>query len=198
MDFDDVASIVMTKVFRVYPSFDESKGEFSHWLSKVISRAIINVLRDNYTKFVRPCVADGGCRWNGGGEICEKTPSGRQCEECPAYKVWSLNKKQQHNLSQTLPVENHRIEVESIQADFLDIGTAKGVIDTKIKERLTKHEYRIYRMLYIQGKSEAEVGEALKYKKTNSGMYGGYQQILKAKKRFVELAKEIIEEEDLA
>lgn len=194
--WEDAAQLILTHVFLKYHTFDPSKGEFSHWLSRLITRRRINILRDNHLKWSRPCIQ--GCVHNTGNDTCDKTPSGKQCSECPFYRAWSARKESHYAVEQTLPLENHIQEVNSIQSDFIDIEGSKTVIDAKIEEKLSKHEYMIYRLLYIEGKSEKEVGKAMGYKKSGARMYNGYQNILKAKKVIVQCAKEIIEEQDLA
>lgn len=192
--WDDAAQIILTRVFVKYHTFDPSKGEFSHWLSRLITRAMTNILRDNFQKWSRPCIQ--GCVFNTGGDTCSKTKSGKQCEECPLFKKWKIRKESHFNVKQTLPLENHLREANSIQSNFIDIEAAKDVIDKHIKEKLTKHEYEIYKMLYIQNLGEEQIGKALKYRKVGK-MYHGYQNILKVKKLIIIRAKEIIAEQGL-
>lgn len=201
MDWEDAAQIIFIHVYKKYHKFDPAKGEFSHWLSKTISNARINILRDNFKKWSRPCIQ--GCVFNAGGDSCTKTKSGKQCDECILFKRWRKRKEDHFNVKQTLPLENHLKEIHSIQSNSqelsnsIDIGAAKKTVDTLLKEKLTKHEYQIYQMLYIQGLDEEEVGKILKYKKVGK-MYHGYQNILKIKKLIYEKAKEIIKEHELA
>jgi RNA polymerase sigma factor (sigma-70 family) len=196
MPWEDVRQQLLTRVFFKYHKFDPEKGKFSHWLSKLITNEKTNILRNNHTKFSRPCVT--GCPHNGGGDACLMTPSKLQCAECPLYRNWERRKLDHFRVQQTLPLENHMQEVNSIQSDFLDIAGSKSIIDEKMKDKLDANEYMIYRMIYIEGKSEQEVGKELGYKKTGTKTYEGYQMLLKLKKLIVLKAKEIIEEQDLA
>ncbi len=203
VSFDDVRQQVLVKVHLKYDMFDPAKivkgrpVEFSHWVNRVITYEIRNILRNNHTIYSRPCVQ--GCPWNTGADTCEKTKSGLQCDECPIYKSWRERKESHFNVKQTLPLENHMREVDGSPAnEFIDIEESKAVIDRYMRDKLTKHEWRIYKALYIQHKSEREVGKALGYKKPKTKMFPGYLTILKLKKRFVVLAKEIIEEKNLA
>ena len=84
-----------------------------------------------------------------------------------------------------------------------DIEAAKLVIDREIKDKLNLHEWRMYKLLFIQNKDEREVGRLMKYKATKKGsvskkMYPGYLTILKFKKKVVLLSREIIEDQNLA
>jgi len=193
--FEDVSQMVIIRIFKKYHLFDPSKGEFSHWVNKVISSAIKNILRDNYLKYNRPCL---GCAKNLGGDTCSYTPSGKQCEECPLFKKWKKNKEQHFNVKQSLSLENHTNEAESKVGDFTDVSIAKNKIDEHIKKKLRPIEYRLYTLLYIDNLSEKDAGLKMEYKQTNKDRGPGYQQIAKMKAKILSAAKEVIEEEDLA
>ena len=193
--FEDVSQMVMIRIFKKYHLFEPLKGEFSHWVNKVISSAIKNILRDNYLKYNRPCL---GCAKNLGGDTCSYTPSGKQCEECPLFARWKKNKEQHFNVKQSLSLENHTQEAESKVGDFTDISAAKDKIDEKIKKKLRPIEYKLYRLLYIENLSEKDAGIKMEYKQTAKDRGPGYQQIAKMKAKIISAAKEVIEEEDLA
>lgn len=175
---------------------DTSELCFLKWINRLISRQMANILRNHYSKWQRPCIK---CAFNTGDGSCSKTPSRRQCDECtlPEYRKWLKSKQSQFNIQQTLPLENHSQEVENYQGDFFDVAAAKKIVDAKMKERLTKYEWRVYRMLYIQHKSETEVGIILKLKKVGRTS-PGYQRILSLRKHFATIARQIVEEENLA
>ena len=193
--FEDVSQMVMIRIFKKYHLFEPEKGEFSHWVNKVISSAIKNILRDNYLKYNRPCL---GCAKNLGGDICSYTPSGKQCEECPLFLKWKHSKEQHFNVKQSLSLENHSQEAESKVGDFTDIAGAKNVIDEKIKKKLKPIEYKLYTLLYVENLTEREAGARMEYRQTNKDRGPGYQQIAKMKAKILVAAKEVIDEEGLA
>lgn len=197
--WEDARQIILIHIYRKYNLYHAEDGPFGNWVNRVISNKIKGIWRDKYTNYARPCVM--GCVFNTGGDTCSQTASGKQCEECPLYKSWVKRRKAAHDVKQTLPLESHIQEVSNQPGDFLDIEAAKTVIDAKMKERLTKTEYRIYRALVIQGKSEREVARLLgpdKKKKRKSRMYGNYQELLRLRHHFVDMAKDIIKSENLA
>ncbi len=197
VDFEDVQQILLIHIHRKYGLYDPVKDPtFVHWVNTVISNRINGILRDNHLIYSRPCVT--GCIFNTGGDTCSKTSSGLQCIECPLYRNWHDRKADHFNVKQTLPIETHEQEVNNQQSDFVDIEGKKKIIDREMKERLDPGEFKIYRMLMIQGKSEKECGAALGGKKRAGRMFQGYQQLLKLRHKFVKLAKEIIEQEGLA
>ncbi len=203
--FDDIKQVILSRVYLKYHTYDHKRPEgFSHWLSAVISSVIKNALRDLHYIHSRPCIQGrGGCVFNTGNGTCSKNSSGIQCSQCLAYKLWEAKKKAHNAIKQTLPLENHLREVEMRPTDSVDIEAAKLVIDREIKEKLNLHEWRMYKMLYIQNKDEREVGRLMKYKatkkdSTSKKMYPGYLTILKFKKKVVMLSREIIEDQNLA
>lgn len=193
--FEDVSQMVIIRIFKKYHLFNPEKGEFSHWVNKVISSAIKNILRDNYLKYNRPCL---GCAKNMGGDTCSYTSNGKQCDECPLYAKWKRSKEQHFNVKQSLPLENHVQEAESKIGDFTNILEAKNIIDDKIKKKLKPIEYKLYKLLYIDNLSERDAGAKMEYKQTNKERGPGYQQIAKMKTKILLVAKQIINEEDLA
>jgi RNA polymerase sigma factor (sigma-70 family) len=194
-DFDDVAQKVRLHVFEKYKTFDPNKGEFTHWLNKLISNRILNILRDEYTKVAKPCVL--GCSFNTGDGCCSHTPSGKQCSECKLYKKWQQKKEVKYNLKQTLPLENHTQEVENVQSDFINIEESKKIIDIKIKAKLKPIEWKIYQLLYIDNKSDEEVAILMDWTTSEKGRKAGYQQITNFKKIIIAKAKKVIDEEIL-
>lgn len=192
MSFDDVRQLILIRIWENYDSFNPNKGKFLHWVNRVISNSFINILRDNYMSFQRPCLA--GCIHNVGEDNCDRTPSGKQCEECPIYKDWKKRRGARFNVKQTLPLENHAQESESRVCTNVDVAEWKVLIDKKIRPKLTRHEWALYKQIYIDGKDENEVGAASGYK--SSGRLGaGYQIILKLRKKVLALSRQIINDE---
>lgn len=200
--WDDIRQLLLIRVSQQYHTFDPAKGPFKNWVNRVITRAICSIWRDHLSSFSRPCITGkGGCPFNVGTDQCSRTPSGRQCAECPAFRAWEKRKKDHHAVRLPLSLENHATEVSSQQGDFLDIEAKKKVIDRRMKKELTRSEWKIYRLLIVKGLPEAEVAKQMGFREKRGKkrkMYAGYSVLLLAKHKFVEKAREIIEEEDLA
>lgn len=186
LSFDDVSQIVLIRIVNKYHTFDPTKGEFSHWVNRVISRTIINVLRDNYLKYSRPCIL--GCIHNTGDDHCSLTKSGRQCAECPLYRDWERFKKEQFNINQPVSLDNHLQEVDS---EFFDIEHAQAKLNIEMKKRLRPSEWKIYKTIYVDRRKSDIKEDTIK-------SYGiSYPTFSKMNKLFIETAKKIIEEESL-
>lgn len=193
--FEDVSQILLLHAFNKYYQFDPEKGEFSHWINRMISYRMINILRDNLQKFSRPCVQ--GCQFNLGDNACGYTESKTQCSECPLYAKWKKKKEPEYNIKQGLSLDAHVQEVNSIQSDFTDIDQYRRLLNEKLPEYLTVQELKIYRLLFEDYKTEREVGELLKFVKGKGDGIPGYQIIHKAKIKIIKMAKKVIFEEGL-
>jgi len=205
VSFDDVKQNALIRISQQYNTkYDPRKDNvnrpeaetFLHWLNTVISNLIKNQLRDNLGKFSRPCLTER-CVFNVGADSCSKNPSGIQCSECLAYRSWEERKLNHFNIKQTLPLENHFREADMIQDDTpVDYSKVK-IIHEKMKGKLSKSDYELYTEIFILGKPEKEVGEAHGMKKVGN-TYAGYQPLNRLRHKVVEIAKKIIEEENLA
>ncbi len=193
-DFQDVEQIIRFHIFKKWDLWDQQK-QLEPWLNRIITRQISNLLRNLYGGFSRPCLK---CAANQGGDLCAVYQ--KQCAECPLFKKWIHGKKQAHDVKIPLPLETHVQEVESISADFIDYEACAAVIHSRIKPKLTKVQWRVYEMLYVMNLSEDEIAMKMGYKKNEDlkRKVIRYKQLENYKKKFVEIARRVIEEEDLA
>lgn len=201
LEWPDVEMMLLNRLYTKFHLYNPDKGKLENWSQRVISSFIKNLLRDNLTKFIRPCIKSQNglsCVFNLGGNACGYTKSGTQCGECKLYANWQHKKESQFNIKSSLPLENHSQEINNKQSDFVDIEKAKKIIDEKIKCKLDRREKKIYRLLYIDFMTAQEASDFLI--KESSKLYGGesYAKILEFQKKVIKLSKQIIEEEDLA
>lgn len=186
LSFDDVSQIVLIKVVRKYHTFVPERGEFIHWVNRVITNSIKNVLRDNYLKYSRPCIL--GCIHNTDDDHCSLTKSGKQCAECPLYRDWERLKKQQFNINQPLALENH---IQEIDSPFFDMERAEKNLHEEMRNRLKPREWKIYKNIYIDCKNSDPKENTIK-------SYGlSYANYAKLEKLFIETAKKIISEQEV-
>lgn len=193
-DFQDVEQIIRIHIFKKWHLWDQSRP-IEPWLNRTITHQISNLLRNLYGGFSRPCLK---CAANEGGDLCSIYKT--QCASCPLYAKWTRGKKQAHDVKIPLPLETHSQEVESISSDFIDYEAAATVIHARVKLKLTKVQGRVYDMLYVQNLSEDEIAMRMGYKKNEDLKRRGirYKQLENYKKKFIGIAKTIINEEDLA
>jgi len=194
--FDDVIQLLLIRANDKYNQFIPEKGPFANWLNTLISNALTNILRDNLGKFSPPCnTGKGGCEFNRGEDLCGFTKSGHKDCECPAYCRWLKKKRYEYGIKQGLSLDSHSQEVNTIPDEFIDIAEYKTAIDLKMVDHLTVQELRIYKLLFNEHKTMAEVGVILKLAKAKNSPIAGYQTIHKAKQKIIKIAKKIITED---
>lgn len=189
-DWEDVEQIIRIHIHKKWGQWNQSRP-LEPWINRIISRQIINLLRNLYGSYSRPCL---NCAANQGGNLCAIYKS--QCEECPLYAKWVKGKKRAYDVKMPLSMENHVNEVEGSAVDSVDYESATKVLHKKMKERLSAPFYEIYELIYIFHKTDDEIATIKRYKKTHDPKRKShrYKQLENYRKKFVETAKQIIKE----
>ncbi len=187
ISFEDVSQILTIKVLLKYHTFIIERGPFLHWVNRVISNEIKNILRDNYLKYSRPCIK--GCVFNTGGTQCSWTSTGEQCEECPLYKKWMNTKVEQHNINQPLALENHSAELEDLSFQSIGEDIDMEEFNALMKLKLSDYDYNMYKKIFLDKNREDIKEDTIK-------SYGiTYQAFSRLKEHLISTAKKIIKEE---
>lgn len=76
---------------------------------------------------------------------------------------------------------------------FLNFDDKIEKIHEIIKDKLTKYQYKIYKLSMIENMDEQEIVKKLKF----TNLQNGVKEIKKQKKNFEKVIKEIIEENDI-
>lgn len=197
MDYEDVCQIIRHHIYNKWHLWDQSRP-FRPWASTVICHQIRNQIRNNYLNFAKPC--SNKCEFNTGGDTCGKTESGKQDSTCPLYAKWLKGKKKAHDVKLPLSMDDNLSEITSNNDTFMDYDSSAEELHLRVLEKLKNERHReVYRLLFVQGKSEDYVAEKLGFKKDTSSERKSkrYKQLNNLQKRFYELAKEIISEEDI-
>ncbi len=197
-DFEDVEQIIRAHIFRKWDQWDQSRP-LAPWINKIITNQMKNILRNNYSNFVRPCL---NCPFNQSrssdspginpGSLCGFTNSGEQDSECPLYAKWEKTKKAAYDIKMAVTIENHPSEVFSMQDSHIDIDSSIEKLSKELKKILPEKQYKIYDMLYVQHMDEEQVAKIMGYKTTEKGRKAGYKQLKNLKKIFKEKAINIL------
>lgn len=202
MPWDEIRQLILIRVSQQYHLFRPDEGPYKNWVNRVITNAIRNIWRDEIGSVSRPCITGKGwCAFNCGGDLCSKTPSGLQCAECPAFRDWEIRKKDHHAVKMPVSLENHTNEAQSKVGASVDIAEMKPALDARMKQKLTRTEWRAYRLLYIKNLDGEEVARQMGFRKkrgSTSKMHAGYQQLLEWRHHFEKVATQILLTEDLA
>lgn len=191
MDFDDVAQILRTHIFKKWHLFDQSR-RLEPWLTTVINSQMINLIRNVYSSFSRPCLK---CEFFEGDNLCSKF--GTQNITCDLYKAWVFGKKRKYEIQLALPIENHINECYEIKAENIDIDKTAEILHAKMKTILKPLEWVVYYNLFVIHKSEEEVGKMLHLKSTEKNRNPGYSRLNQLKKLIMIQVKKVLQEGDV-
>jgi len=186
MDFDDVAQELKIHLHKQWHLWDQSRA-FLPWLNTVITNQIRNKLRNLYMNIARPCVS---CAANEGEDRCRIYA--KQCSACPLYKHWEKTKKRAYDVKLPVSIENHLLETSAMTSTDEEIETKAATLHERMRETLSPIQYKVYKLLYIDGKTEGEVAEAMGYKSSEKHRNVGYRQVHNMKKVILEKAKKIV------
>lgn len=197
-DFQDVEQIICAHISNKWHQWDQKRA-LGPWINKIITNQMKNILRNNYSNFVRPCL---NCPFNqskssvdsgiSNGSLCGFTKSGMQDSECPLYAKWEKTKKSAYDIKMAVTIENHAGEVACMTDKQIDIDRAAEKLAKEMKKVLPEKQYKVYKMLYIDHMDEVEVAKVMGYKTSEKGRKAGYKQLKNLKKIFKEKAISIL------
>lgn len=193
MDFDDVAQIIKLHIYKKWPMWDQSKP-LEPWIGRIISNQLKNLIRNNYTNYVRPCLS---CPHNLGEDQCSLTANGFQNSSCALFSKWEKTKKSGYDLKMPLTIENHKQEIEACMDSSPFSFFSVEVLNLEMQKVLTCKQYTAYVMLFLENKDEEDVAKYMGYKTSEKNRMIGYKQIKNLKKLFREKASEILNNKDI-
>jgi hypothetical protein len=193
MDFDDVAQIIKLHIYKKWSMWDQSKP-LEPWIGRIISNQLKNLIRNNYTNYVRPCLS---CPHNMGEDQCSLTPNGLQNNICLLYAKWEKTKKSGYDLKMPVTIENHKQEIESCVDTTAFSFVSIELLNVEMQKALTSKQYSAYVMLFFEKKDEEDVAKFMGYKTNEKNRMIGYKQIKNLKKLFREKATEILNNKDI-
>jgi len=177
MDFNDVSQILRIHIYKKWHMYNSSK-RLAPWINRIISNQIRNLIRNHYSNFARPCLKCSAAQDEDGCLIYEK-----QCSACPLYNKWLKNKKNAFDTKLTLSMENHSNEISQLPiTSSVNLDESAKNIHQKMEAVLKGSEWRLYKCLYIDNRSEDEAAKVLGYKTTERNRSAGYKQIKNLKK----------------
>jgi DNA-directed RNA polymerase specialized sigma24 family protein len=199
MDYDDVCQIIRAHINKKWELWDQRRP-LEPWINKIITNQIKNILRNNYSNFVKPCVS---CPFSGGGNTgdeetaCGFTRSGVQDKSCPLYKKWEKTKKSAYDIKMALTLEHHSQEVYQRPVEDIPIEQAEVKLHREMETVLNERQFKIYALLFIDNLPEEDVAREMGYKTTEKGRKAGYKQIKNLKKLFREKAEKVLATRDI-
>ncbi len=203
-DFEDVEQIIRAHIYKKWDQWDQRRP-LKPWINKIITNQMKNILRNNYSNFVRPClscpfaekVSEDNKSVDKVASLCGFTKSGLQDSTCPLYAKWEKTKKSAYDIKMALTIENHSHEVGSMRDGNFNIEDAQGKLNFYMERQLSPKQFTVYKLLFIENKDEEEVAKIMGYKTSEKGRKAGYKQIKNLKKVFKQKAQEILKTEDV-
>lgn len=192
-DFEDVAQVVKIHIFKKWHLWDQERP-LEPWVSRIASHQIKNIVRNNYTNYVKPCTS---CPYNLGENSCSLTKSGTQNTSCALYAKWAKSKRQGYGVKMPLSMEHHQREVDSFTDSSVNFNASIKKLNEILKQELSEEHYQVYMMLFFEDSLESEVAQYMGYKTSEKNRAAGYKQIKNLKKMLKEKVQNIIEKNDI-
>lgn len=194
LDYDDVCQIIRLHVYNKLHLWDQKRA-FKPWLSVLVSNQIKNLIRNHYTNFAKPCLQ---CPHYGGGEDCAMTKSGEQDISCGLFHNWRKKKENAYNLKLPLSLDTSIFMSDNLYDENVDYDEKVSKIHVLVLNKLNDRNKVIYTMLFIENASDEEVALKFNFKKdTSKRKTPRYKQINNLKKKFYNIAKDILQGDDL-
>jgi hypothetical protein len=191
-DFEDVEQIIKLHISKKWHMWDQERP-LEPWIGRIISNQIRNLVRNHYGNYVKPC---NSCEFARGDE-CTVTRSEKQDNSCKIYAKWEKSKKTGLELKIPLSTEDFVKEVRSQHSTDFDFNTSLNRLDFYMEIELSETHYVAYRMLYFEDKTEEDVARFMGYKISPQKRKLGYRQVKNLKKKFLEVALEILKQHDI-
>lgn len=200
MDYDDVCQIIRIHIYKQFAKWDQNRS-FSKWAKEVVNNQISNLKEKHYGKFAPPCRT---CEFDLGGDRCEFTTCGMKTSECSKFAEWQQKKEEAYRLVLATSADESysedpggegRIKIESNESP--DYVSASARLHYLMQVDMTDKEKKIYRLLFIENRTDEFVARELGWKTTEKGKPPGYRRISGFKKTFKDKAKKILKDLDI-
>lgn len=191
MDFDDVEQMLKLHIWKKWHLWDQTR-KLEPWISRVCSHQIMNMFRNLYTNYARPCVQ---CKFSLGEEGCTETPSGEQCAECPLFAKWCKSKKNGYHIKMPLELENHAQEVNNQVDENINYKENFRRLHLELEKALSSYQLLAFNLFYIRQADDAEAAEILGIK--DSPKNPKKRQIANLKEQLILAVKKILKESDM-
>ena len=191
-DFDDVEQIIKTHIAKKWHMWDQERP-LEPWIGRIIANQMRNLIRNHYGNYVKPC---SNCKF-ARGDDCTQTQTKKQDSTCKLYAKWAKSKKVGLELKIPMSTEDFATEIQGRAYTDFDFSTSLRRLNIQMEIKLTSTHYVAYRMLYFEDKTEEDVARFMGYKISPQKKKLGYRQVKNLKKKFLEVALEILQEHDI-
>ena len=94
-------------------------------------------------------------------------------------------------------MEHCEQQVFDMPGETIDIEKSSNNVHIEMKKILSNLHYKIYKILYIDGKTEEECAKIMGYKSSEKNRMSGYASISNAKRTIIQKAKKLLSSGDV-
>lgn len=193
MDYDDVCQNIRLHIYKKWDMWDQNR-QFEPWVNCIIINQIKNMVRNHYGNYTRPCLK---CPHNLGSDLCGVTQNGHQNSECADYEKWTRRKESGYNLKMAVTEEHVSHEMHSIPFENINYEEAAANLHKLMMNALSPRNAFIYKLIYVDQKSDEEVCEIIGFKGDEGGRTKKrFKQLQNLKKAFFKLAQRLTVKEN--
>lgn len=194
MDYDDVCQLIRIHIHTKWHLWKQDLP-FAPWCRRVINNRMINLIRDNYGTFCRPCLK---CKHNLGNDACGITQSKTQDDSCDLYAKWSKKRAHVYNLKMPVSLEESKYHTISQLHDEIDFDLSTNRLHEAVLNKLSNVKHQaVYIALYIDHLDDDTIAEQMNFTPDIQKNGKRYKQLNNLKNKFLKLAKEAMDEEDI-
>ena len=194
LDYDDVSQMIRLHIFNKWHLWDQ-KRPFNPWCSQLINNQIINLVRNHYGNYAKPCLR---CPSYAGGTECSLTASGQQDITCGDFSKWRKKKEKAYNLKLPLSLDTEISAGNHMDKTEVDYDTKVDRVHTLVMEKLNVKHKEVYKMLFMDHCTDKEVADKFGFKEDSSKRKTPrYKQINNLKKKFYNIAKLVLDDTDI-
>lgn len=174
ISFDDAKQKLLLQIYEKLHLYDQTRS-FGAWLNGFVRKRFMNILRDNYLRFRKPCVT---CEFDIGDNACAFTSSGVKCAECKLYKKWQKSQEASYNIKMTTSLETQENPDDFHQTnayeDELDPKDIQRQVADYLKKNAPERLYRYFKLKYLEEKTPEQIGLKMGWKRSRKGVVRGY------------------------
>lgn len=171
MSFEDVRNIILNHIHKKWHLY-KADQPLANWVNRVASNQIINLSRNYYTIHLPPCY---NCACNIGDNSC--SIFGTYNSKCKLYAKWEKEKKSSLQINLPSAGENHKHELKEIPHEHIDYVRTMENVKFRAEQVLTKTEFEIFCLLYLDKWTESDLIKKYNYKQSKETKHAYNKQL---------------------
>lgn len=196
ISYEDISQIIRLHIYNKWHLWDQNRS-FAPWCNRLINNQILNLIRNYYGNYAKPCLR---CEHYGGNEECHLTNTKNTDSNCSLYAKWEIKKKNAYHLKLPESIDNlEPYQEPQKENQEIDYEKSQWLLHDKMKKKLSKSDWKIYYLCYVENKSDEFVAKKLGYGREINKKTGNYiyKDLNKFRKKFTTIARKILQDHDI-